>query len=956
MISPPSRPVSLVCSPLPDSSVTPAILDVVVLCLNEPSEAERNAHNIATFLGADARLVVVNPRQLYNAERISELVPKSICLITAAETLAHVQDSSNARGVFFDLNDVLAAHSLIYGFRPVERHRTLLRLLSSGRLVDLAVPRAGATDLFEVSDRSRPWSGPFTGLSLEATSSGEYAFVEAPGSDAHKLIRIDGKPFLVRMERDDRELIFLGCREFANLDERVHRHARPIPWFPRLIPLMMFFRSALGTRLWHNENPRACLIIDDPVFKNRYGFLEYDRLVESMHRRRYATSIAFIPLNYRRSRRDVAAFVTSSADSHLSVSVHGCDHTDSEFASTDFTTLHSKAHTALDRMGAHQRLSGIPFDDVMIFPQGRFSAEAVAAAKACNYLATINGDIAPANSGESPTLRNWLEVAVTDFGGFPLFGRRYPREITEFAFDLFVGKPALAVEHHGYFKSGYGEVESFVDRLNSLDPRLEWASLGVICSRASLTRMADDACVDVRFYTNRFRLQNPDRDPRRYRLFTRKPTNESITLKVNESEYDFEHRGDDLTFAVDLEAGATVDVRLQPMRHDHPHWRPSNIHWARVRARRVLGEFRDDYVDTTRSFVDRLVRTPFGQRTKEPMVSEAGGTMNPMTPAHLRYMSETSARTIFDAPPAYVLITPVRNEAAFIELTLRSVIAQTIRPLRWIIVNDGSTDGTDGIVQKYLADHQWIELVNMPERKQRSFAGKVAAFNEGYSRVGDLDFEVVGNLDADVSFEPDYLEFLVEKFGKSPQLGIAGTPYQEEQAMYDDRFKSPEHVSGACQLFRRTCFEGIGGYPAVASGGIDFIAVLKAQAAGWETRRFDEKVCQHHKNVGSGTHAPIYRRLFNHGRKDYLLGSHPVFELFRGAFQMRRKPYVIGGTVMLCGYYWTMIRRVNRSMPNELVAIRQRDQLKRLRYVLRHPRISRNGLNNVATQSAPPTR
>jgi len=327
-----------------------------------------------------------------------------------------------------------------------------------------------------------------------------------------------------------------------------------------------------------------------------------------------------------------------------------------------------------------------------------------------------------------------------------------------------------------------------------------------------------------------------------------------------------------------------------------------------------------------------------------------------MKPEALHNSPAMPAAAIAGGTPRYVLVTPVRNEAAFIELTLQSMVSQTVLPVKWIIVNDGSTDGTVAIVQKYLPGRDWIQLINLPERKERHFAGKVYAFNQGYAQAAGLDYEVIGNLDADVSFEPDYLAFLLDKFAANPELGVAGTPYREEQAMYDDRFKSPDHVSGACQLFRRACFEDIGGYPAVASGGIDFIAVLKAQAAGWETRRFDDKVCQHHKSVGSGLHAHLYRRLFNHGTKDYRLGSHPVFEVFRSTFQMTRRPFVVGGTLMLCGYAWAMIRRVERSMPQELVDIRQRDQLKRLRQVLRHPLAYRAGLNAVAHHSAQPTR
>ena len=111
--------------------------------------------------------------------------------------------------------------------------------------------------------------------------------------------------------------------------------------------------------------------------------------------------------------------------------------------------------------------------------------------------------------------------------------------------------------------------------------------------------------------------------------------------------------------------------------------------------------------------------------------------------------------------PKYVLVTPARNEAQFIELTIKSVVSQTVRPLKWVIVSDGSTDGTDDIVSKYAAEYPWIELVRMPERRERHFAGKVGAFNAGRAAVRDLQFDVIGNLDADVSFESGHFEFLV---------------------------------------------------------------------------------------------------------------------------------------------------------------------------------------------------
>jgi biofilm PGA synthesis N-glycosyltransferase PgaC len=285
--------------------------------------------------------------------------------------------------------------------------------------------------------------------------------------------------------------------------------------------------------------------------------------------------------------------------------------------------------------------------------------------------------------------------------------------------------------------------------------------------------------------------------------------------------------------------------------------------------------------------------------------------------------------------PAYVIVTPARNEAQFIELTLKSVVAQTVKPLKWVIVSDGSTDGTDEIVSRYTTEYPWIELVRMPERTERHFAGKVYAFNAGYSRVKDLDYAVVVSMDADISFEEDYFAFLLEKLTGDSRLGLVGTPFRDSSdGMYDYRFVSIEHVSGACQVFRRECFEAIGGYRPVKSGGIDLIAVLSARAAGWRTRTFAEKSCLHHRRMGTLRQRSLSNS-FRRGRMDYLLGSHPVWEIFRSIYQVKRKWNFIGGILMLAGYFWTMLNHVERTMPQDLVSLRRDEQLRRLKRTFR---------------------
>ncbi len=281
----------------------------------------------------------------------------------------------------------------------------------------------------------------------------------------------------------------------------------------------------------------------------------------------------------------------------------------------------------------------------------------------------------------------------------------------------------------------------------------------------------------------------------------------------------------------------------------------------------------------------------------------------------------------------YVLITPARNEAQFLALTIESVIAQTVKPTKWVIVSDGSTDGTDEIVARYTGEHQWIELVRMPQRGERHFGGKAAAVNAGRERLSASQYDVIGNLDADVSFESDYFEFMMARFAENPKLGCAGTAFREKDLSYNYEFVGTEHVSGMCQMFRRECFEEIGGYAAIKSGGIDLIAVLSARVKGWETRTFPEKTFVHHRTQAGALHSGLRERV-HAGRKDYLLGNHPLWEFSRSIYQMHRKPYVLGGLLVLGSYMWNLVRGVERTIPKNLMILRQNDQMKRLKMIV----------------------
>jgi poly-beta-1,6-N-acetyl-D-glucosamine synthase len=278
----------------------------------------------------------------------------------------------------------------------------------------------------------------------------------------------------------------------------------------------------------------------------------------------------------------------------------------------------------------------------------------------------------------------------------------------------------------------------------------------------------------------------------------------------------------------------------------------------------------------------------------------------------------------------YVLVTPARNEEQYIRRTLESVVSQTHLPLRWVIVNDGSADRTASIVTEFCRGRDWIELIQMPEHRDRSFAAKAQCFNAGFERLKQLDFDVVGNLDADISFDREYFDFLMRKFAENPRLGVAGTPFVEGDSHYDFRFSNIEHVSGACQMFRRECFEEIGGYIPIKAGGIDWTAVTTARMNGWTTRTFREKSSVHNKPMRTGAKTEL-GSIFRHGQRDYYLGGHPLWQLFRSSYQMSRPPYVIGGLSLLAGYVWAGARRVKRPVSRNLMEFHRSEQMARLR-------------------------
>lgn len=283
----------------------------------------------------------------------------------------------------------------------------------------------------------------------------------------------------------------------------------------------------------------------------------------------------------------------------------------------------------------------------------------------------------------------------------------------------------------------------------------------------------------------------------------------------------------------------------------------------------------------------------------------------------------------------YVLITSAKNEESYIRKTLDSVVAQTQLPVRWVIIDDGSTDRTAEIIEDYAARFSWISLIRRINRPNRHFAGKADAVNSGFKFLETTKFDVVGNLDADISFGPDLMEFLMERFAEDPQLGVAGAPYIEGD--FDsarDSFEGENFVAGQLQLFRKQCFEEIGGYTKSHAGGVDWIAVMTARMKGWKVRSYAEKRFIHHRMMNTAEKGMLAAHV-SYGQKDYYLGGSPLWEIFRICFRATKKPYFIGAAAMLWGYCQASLTRMERPVSKELMRFHRSHQLNKLKNIFR---------------------
>jgi glycosyltransferase involved in cell wall biosynthesis len=287
----------------------------------------------------------------------------------------------------------------------------------------------------------------------------------------------------------------------------------------------------------------------------------------------------------------------------------------------------------------------------------------------------------------------------------------------------------------------------------------------------------------------------------------------------------------------------------------------------------------------------------------------------------------------------YIIITPAFNEAAYIERTIQSVLAQTHKPRVWVIVDDGSTDRTAEIVKRYAREHPWIWYVyRQKDPNQTYYASNVYAIQYGLNQLQHSNFKLQDSdylaiLDADIELCVDYYEKIFLKYSKYPQLGIAtGTYLEKENGKWVEAKIDRRSTPKAIQVFRQKCYVECGGYIPFKYGGEDSGMEITARMKGWHTWSFNEIQVKHYRPVGTANGYSLLGARFRLGLSDYCLGTHPFFMLMKSLKRcFWEKPYVLSGLMRLSGYLAGWIKQEKRQIPADVMAFLRKEQINRLR-------------------------
>jgi hypothetical protein len=588
--------------------------EAIILFSEKASIIDRHLARLTAVLGAQFRMVRVDQRNNAEAFFTGLCRESAPCIMVSARSLAAIfQATAIPPGVVAQMF-ACVPYVLVYGITPEAQEMDGIRHLTEG-LVSSVVPLERPEYAYHVSATERAITHEFSGLTFGPINADIDCglILKQQHTAFSTLVSINNLPFFAALKKHNTRIFLLACRDMADLEAQTGGSWSTHAYFSRLVPAMMFLQHVFREQLWHNPRRYANFIIDDPLLRESYGCLNYAQLLQEMDRCKFATTIAFIPWNYKRTSDAVARLFRERSD-RFSLCLHGSNHTEGEFASTELRRLNAQLHVATQRMRAHEQHTGLPYAEVMVFPQGKFSTVSLTLLKCHNYLAAINSidSVIPMDLGEAHglTIADFLAPAISKYGDFPLFVRRYPGTVADFAFDLFLGKPALLVEHHTYFKNGYDKIQEFVTQINALSTNLQWMNLEDLISNTYLQRTIYKDNIECKIFANYQVISNKDTVKKQYII--RKHEDGVVPIKkvsVDGNDYPYEIEDGYLSICIDIspENSREISIIYKNM-HIYEREDRSLRNDIKVSMRRYLSEFRDNYMSRNEVLLKSLYR------------------------------------------------------------------------------------------------------------------------------------------------------------------------------------------------------------------------------------------------------------------------------------------------------------------------------------------------------------
>lgn len=410
-------------------------------------------------------------------------------------------------------------------------------------------------------------------------------------------MQLDADPVFVAVRNGKGLILIWSTPEVFDIARPLHAELSFEEAMDEYVPAIVFLRMVYGEECWHNPNRDAGFVIDDPLLRKRYGFIEFPSLLRSARQLGYRVTLAYIPWNYRRTNRRDSALFREYKDC-FGVCVHGCDHSNNEYGVPDYAVLRAKSRRAMDRMAVFAERTGIDFEPIVVCPQEQCSSEGWRAfADTPELLAMVNTGCMPRNLPEPEICAADLLAPAQDKSfGFPIFKRHYGGDMAPFAMALFLGKPAILVEHHDYFRNGNAPIEAFVSSLRKMAPETKWRPLSTIARESHLRRTSADGTEEIRFFTRHFDFTPSRSDKVSYRLRKQVQDPERIkSVSVNgmPSEYSVDGNFITLELAASGNDRLSVSVEDLPVESERTYSFGFRYH-AGVALRRGMSEFRDN--------------------------------------------------------------------------------------------------------------------------------------------------------------------------------------------------------------------------------------------------------------------------------------------------------------------------------------------------------------------------